>query len=296
MGFSSNCKFIAMKILWMFFVGLLSSGLVCAESNIRLILRGDDMGSAHAANEACIKSYRDGIMKSVEVMVPGGWFPEAVKMLRENPGLDVGVHLCLTSEWEGCKWRPLTYAPSLVDENGYFYPMTSQRKDFPPKTGFLQGSPDLKEVEKELRAQIEMAVKHIPQTSHISAHMGTATATPQLREIVNRLAQEYRLHHEQPQGVRYAAGFTGRSPAERETSLVRLLEQLTPGNWLLIEHPGFDTPEMRGLGHRGYEYVAEERNAVTHAFTSPLVKQVIQKRGIQVMSYAEFYRQARATQ
>ena len=101
---------------------------------IRLIVRGDDIGSSHAANGACIRCYRDGIVRSVEVMVSAPWFNEAARMLNENPQLDVGVHLTLTSEWENCKWGPLTEAPSLVDEQGHFYPMTSQRKGFPPNT------------------------------------------------------------------------------------------------------------------------------------------------------------------
>jgi hypothetical protein len=98
---------------------------------IRLIIRGDDMGSCHSANIACIKSFQEGIMRSVEIMVPCAWFPEAVKMLAENPGLDVGVHISITSEWENIKWGPVSYAPSLTDKNGYFFPMiwpNEQRK------------------------------------------------------------------------------------------------------------------------------------------------------------------------
>ena len=99
-------------------------------AGIRLIVRGDDIGSSHAANEACIRCYRDGIVRSVEVMVCAPWFNEAAKLLRDNPRLDVGVHLTLTSEWENCKWGPLTEAPSLVDAQGHFYPMTRQRRRF----------------------------------------------------------------------------------------------------------------------------------------------------------------------
>jgi len=105
---------------------------------IKLVVRADDIGSCHTSNLACIKCYREGIVKSVEVQVCCPWFNEAVKMLRENPGLDVGVHLTLTSEWENYKWGPLTQAPSLVDAQGDFYPQTAQRPDFPPNTGFLQ--------------------------------------------------------------------------------------------------------------------------------------------------------------
>src|SRR3982751_1129935 len=95
-----------------------------APGEIRLVVREDDMGVAQAVNEACIQCYREGIARSVEVIVPGPWFLDAVRMLKENPGLDVGVHLCLTSEWARVKWRPITRAPSLVDPDGYFFPTT----------------------------------------------------------------------------------------------------------------------------------------------------------------------------
>lgn len=63
-----------------------------------LVVRIDDLGAFHSVNKACIETYRSGIAQSVEVMPVAAWFPEAVKMLRENPGLDVGVHLAITSE------------------------------------------------------------------------------------------------------------------------------------------------------------------------------------------------------
>lgn len=257
-----------------------------AEARVELVVRGDDMGVCQTGNEACIRAYRDGIVRSVEVIVPGAWLLDAVKLLQENPGLDVGVHLCLTSEWERCKWRPLTHARSLADANGFFRPMTSQRKDFPPDTGVLEANPNLAEVEAELRAQIELLRRHVPRVSHVSAHMGTATATPALRAITQRLAAEYHLRLE-GDGVRFAGGFTGRTATERVESLRKLVTQLAPGRWLLIEHPGLDTPEMRALGHLGYEYVAEERDAVTKAFTDPRVREIVKARGIRLMSYAE---------
>ncbi|MCK4748086.1 MAG: ChbG/HpnK family deacetylase, partial [Bacteroidales bacterium] len=94
-----------------------------SQDEIRLLVRGDDIGSTHAANLGCIESYQQGIMRSVEIMVPCPWFPEAVSMLNKNPGLDVGIHITLTSEWENIKWGPLTHAPSISDEDGYFFPM-----------------------------------------------------------------------------------------------------------------------------------------------------------------------------
>jgi len=273
-------KSLAMLGAWL----AVTFGLHGAE--IRLLVRADDMGVAQAIDEACIKTCREGIARSVEVIVPGPWFLHTAKLLKANPEIDAGVHLCLTSEWENCKWGPLTRAPSLADENGYFYPMTSQRKDFPPNTGFLQAKPKLEEVERELRAQIEMAKKHLPRLTHVSAHMGAAMASPELRELTARLAREYGLRLE-AEGVKGLRGFGGKTGAERERSLIELLEKVEAGTWLLVEHPGFDTPELRGFGHLGYENVAEDRAGVTQAFTSPKVKEVIERRGIKLISYGD---------
>ena len=259
---------------------------------IRLLVRADDMGAAQAINEACIQTARDGIVRSVEVIVPGPWFLDAVRLLKENPEIDVGVHLALTSEWERVKWGPLTRAPSLVDENGYFFPMTGPRKDFLPGTSFLESGFKVDEVEKELRAQIELARKHLPRISHVSAHMGAATATPELREITEKLAKEFELGMEsglRMEGVRGAGRWSGstRSPEEKEAGLAELLEKLEPGDWLIVEHPGLDTSEMRNIGHKGYENVAADRAGVTRAFLSPKVKEVIERRKIRLIGYAD---------
>jgi predicted glycoside hydrolase/deacetylase ChbG (UPF0249 family) len=272
---------------------VLSPALACQEparvGEIRLVVRGDDMGVAQTVNEACIRSYNEGIVRSVEVIVPGPWFLDAVRLLKENPGLDIGVHLTLTSEWERVKWRPLTQAPSLVDADGYFRPMTRQRPDFPPDTGFVDANPKPEEVDRELRAQIEMARRHLGgRVSHVSSHMYAARATPALRALTERLAKEYGLRVDDA-GLRLAGMFgNNRSSGEqREESLIKLLERLQPGQWLIVEHPACDTPEMRRIGHKGYENVAEDRANVTRALTSARVKEVVARRKIALISYAD---------
>ncbi len=275
-------------VLWIAGRGLTQTGV--PRGQIKLVVRADDIGSCHTANLACIQCFQEGIARSVEVMVPCPWFNEAAKMLRENPGFDVGVHLTLTSEWENYKWGPVTQAPSLVDEQGHFFPMTSQRPDFPPNTGFLEAKWKIDEVEKELRAQIELAKKMIPQVSHLSSHMNTPTATPQLNALVQKLAKEYKLPIETP-GTQYLpwAVDSKASAEQREAALVKALEQVQPGVWIVVEHPGLDTPEMQGMGHKGYWEVAAHREGVTKAFTSAKVKEVIKKRGIQLVSYHDMW-------
>jgi predicted glycoside hydrolase/deacetylase ChbG (UPF0249 family) len=260
-----------------------------AAMEIRLLARADDMGAAQSVNEGCIEACKSGIARSVEVIVPGPWFLDAVRLLKENPDIDVGVHLTLTSEWERVKWRPLTHAPSLVDADGYFYPMTKQRPDFPPNTGFLDADPKLEEVERELRAQIELAKRHLgDRVSHVSAHMMAAVATPELKALTDRLVKEYGLRTE-PEGLKFAGMFGTNTftSDQREKALINLLEKLQPGDWLIVEHPAFDTPEARGLGHKGYENVAQDRANVRRAMTSERVMKVVKERRIKLIGYDE---------
>lgn len=147
-----------------------------AQNNkIRLLVRSDDMASSHAANVSCIEVATKGISRSVEIMVPCPWFFEAAQLLKQNPGIDVGVHLTLTSEWEGIKWGPITPSPSLADADGNFVAETGQWYNKPYK---------LAEVEAEFRKQIELAIREIPNVTHLSSHMGAPDCKPELKKIV----------------------------------------------------------------------------------------------------------------
>ncbi|HXX93276.1 MAG TPA: polysaccharide deacetylase family protein [Planctomycetota bacterium] len=273
---------------WACILGLVL-GPASQEREIRLLVRADDLGAAHAINEASIKACKEGIARSVEILVPGSWFLEAVRLLKENPEIDVGVHLCLTSEWENVKWRPLTGPSSLTDKDGYFFPMVRQRKDFPPGTGLLEANPKPEDVERELRAQIEKVREHLPRVSHVSTHMGAAVATPEMRAITQKLAQEYRLIAESPgtRGLGWGARKFDQPETQKETALVEILSGLQPGTWMFVEHCGQDGPEMRAMGHTGYSNVAQDREGVTRAFTSAKVKAVLAERGIRLVSYAD---------
>jgi predicted glycoside hydrolase/deacetylase ChbG (UPF0249 family) len=267
---------------------LLSGLLICqASKEIRLIVRGDDMGYSHAANVGCIKAYQEGILTAVEVMVPCPWFPEAVEMLKENPGLDVGIHLTLTSEWKHIKWRPLTHAPSLVDSNGYFYPMVWPDEAFSPDQALGTANWKIEEIQKELKAQIEIALNHIPQCSHLTPHMGFHEISPQVLNLLLRLAKEYNL----TANIRlfplkfldlFQYGFTA---DEKISNGVQTLQRIGPGTYEVVAHPGLDTPEMRAIWHVGAENDPLWRASETSALTSDKLKEIIKKRHIKLIGY-----------
>lgn len=255
----------------------------------RLIIRGDDMGYAHGGNEALIKCYKDGIETSIEVLVPSPWFPEAVQMLAENPTVDVGIHLTLSSEWDNLKWRPVSNCPSLRDADGYFYPMIYPNKNY-PKRSVVENNWQLVDVEKEFRAQIELALKKIPRISHISGHMGCTGMNDEVKSLVRKLAQEYKIDIDLGAKGVTSIGYIGAhaTAEEKIDSFMKMLERLEAGKtYLFVDHPGLDTPELRAIHHIGYEQVAQDRQGVTDCWTNARVKALIKTKGIQLISYKD---------
>jgi len=257
-----------------------------AESSIRLIVRGDDMGMTHAANEAVKLAFRDGILTAVGILVPSPWFEEAARMCRENPSWCVGVHLCVNAEWRDYRWRPVTpwrEVRSLVDEDGYFHPTAES---------FLAAGPVAAEVEKELRAQVELALKRGLDVRYLDTHMDSLERTPELKDVVTRIARDYRLP------ISSQCGEDGRSldiyntpPESKEAVLAEKLRGLGPGLYLLVIHPGLDTPEERAIvdaNPDGLPNVAANRDAEVRAVSSPHIKAIVRERGIALIDYAPF--------
>jgi predicted glycoside hydrolase/deacetylase ChbG (UPF0249 family) len=259
----------------------------CAQQDIRLLVRGDDIGSSHNANLACIESYKNGIERSVEIMVPCSWFEEAVILLNENPGLDVGIHLVLTSEWDNYKWRPLTYAPSITDQDGYFFPMVWPGQNYPENRTLKYSSFDIKEVEKELRAQIDLAMRKIPRISHLSDHMAWTSISPEMETLYDKLAAEYHLETDYS-SLKESGGYDQKDPKKTAVEgFVEMLNGLKPGTYLFVEHPGLNTPEAQGIFHTGNETVATDRQKVTDMFTSPDVIKAVADNKIRLISYKD---------
>jgi chitin disaccharide deacetylase len=258
-------------------------------AEIRLIVKGDDMAAGHGINVATIDAYKRGVLTTTNVIVPGPWFPEAVRLLKENPGLDVGVHLALTSEWENVKWRPLTHATSIVDRDGYFFPIVQPRAGFAAGTSIKESGWKIDEIERELRAQLDMAKRHIPQATYTWNHMGFTSLAPEVQAVVARLSKEYGLVVPSDLGIQMLGRVyeSKDSGAMKTDKLAAKLETIGPGLWEHIDHAATDDPEMRAFGHLGYEWVAADRSAVLEAWTSPKVREVITRRGIKLTNYRE---------
>ena len=206
-----------------------------------VLLRLDDTGMNHSLNMAMEEVIDAGIPFSTSVLFVGPWYQEAVEILKAHPEVSVGVHLALNSEWQDYRWGPVLGAggvPSLVDSVGYFHHSVP---------AFLESDYDLRDVERELTAQVERALRSGLTIDYVDFHMGTAAATPEMRAVVEGIAKDHGL------GISYYFGEASNDlwgdPVDRKTSrlmeIVSDLEADRPN--LVVLHVAELTPAMDAL-------------------------------------------------
>lgn len=155
-------------------------------ADARLVLfHADDVGMLHGGNRAYVELSRAGILKSGSVMIPCPWAPELLALCHDDPALDIGVHLTLTSEFLNYRWSPISTcdpATGLIDEHGYMW--TTVR--------LVQERAKIEAAHGEMRRQIDRALAAGVDITHIDTHMGAAS-TPQLIDAYVALGFEYRV-------------------------------------------------------------------------------------------------------
>jgi len=252
---------------------------------IYLVIRSDDAGMSHSVNMGLQKLIATGLPVSVSVMFPTPWYQETVEMLKRNPAVSVGIHLTLNSEWKNYRWGPVlgrTAVPSLVDADGYF---------FQSAEALHQNHPDLKELENELRAQIQRALGSGLKIDYVDYHMGTAVRYPEFREITERLAREFGLGMSQYFGEtrhdpQYAA-----APANKTDSLLAMVQRLHPQYNLVVTHVGIDDSELGALLDMNKDGalpdMSKNRQGELDALTSSRFRDALAARNIRLLTYRQ---------
>lgn len=253
-----------------------------------VLFRLDDIGMNHSVNVALEQVAKTGMPFSATVLFACPWYQEAVDILKKYPQVTVGVHLALNSEWRGYRWGPVLGkggVPSLADSNGYFLPSTR---------AFLASKYDLGEVERELSAQVERALSSGLKITFIDAHMGMAWATPQLREVMERVAKKYGLGISTYFGESYYT-IWGIAPAAKKSTLLAHLATVPRDSVSLIEvHVAERTPEMEAIfdmnapdQNTADAGVAAHRNAELQALLSPDLAEMVRSGKIRLVTYQQ---------
>ena len=264
-----------------------------------LIVHADDLGMAHSVNAATIKGFESGLVNSGSIMVPCPWFSEIATYARANPQADLGLHLTLTSEWTTFRWGPVTpkdRVSSLLDKNGYFYLTESE----------AAAKADPKEVELEVRAQIERARAFGIQPTHLDSHMGTLYQNKALFEMFLRVAREHKLP------VRVAKEWFSRAdflpsllnpndvfidrildinpavpPQDWAKFYSEAIKKLQPGVTEVVIHLAYDDAEMRGATFEHPDWGAAWRQRDLDFFTSDAFRQLLREQQIKLITWRE---------
>lgn len=240
---------------------------------------------SHSVNMALEKLISSGIPVSVSVMFPTPWYQETVEILKHHPEVSVGIHLTLNSEWKNYRWGPIlgrTAVPSLVDADGYFFQSTA---------ALHQNRPNIGEVEKELRAQIERALHSGLKIDYVDYHMGTAVSTPEFRALTERLAREYGLGMSQYFGEARGNPQYEASPPAKADSLVAMIARLSPGVNLVVTHVGIDNAELGALIDMNTDGalpdMSKNRQGELDAITSERVRTALNARDVKLITYRQ---------
>lgn len=271
------------KLLLLFVLVSAFLSVKAQREKIPLLFRLDDIGMCHSVNMAAKEVLETRMPVSMSVMVPCPWFTEAVEILKQYPHVSVGIHLTLNSEWKNYRWGPVagvTMVPSLIDSLGHFFPSRSK---------LFANNPSLEEIETELRAQIEKALKAGLKLDYLDYHMGAAMQTPETRAIVEKLASEYNLaisrYYDE---VDVEGGYAAPVDNKLDT-LLKKVTQLQPGGTkLFVVHIGLDEPEMvtmEDLNPTGPKEMSKHRQAELRALLTPAFQQLINSERFRIINY-----------
>jgi hopanoid biosynthesis associated protein HpnK len=266
----------------------------------QLIVNADDLGLTPAVNRGVVRAFQDGIVTSASLLVTGSAFEEAVVLARQNPELDVGLHLALVEERAVLGPDVL---PTLVDETGRF---PSSSAEFIRRA--ILGGINWLEVEREIAAQIALFQETGLRLSHLDSHQHLHMFPP-VFQIVRRLARwvenvwirnpagPWRKSPDMPMGrwvqrlglnltclsarrlhdgppLQMPDGMYGFevSGCLTRRALEEILRKIPDGLHELICHPGEDDVATRTrYSHWGYQW-ADELEALTAPETQVVLK------------------------
>jgi chitin disaccharide deacetylase len=242
----------------------------------QLIVNADDFGYTRDVNDGIVHGHRNGILTSTTLMAPGLAFEHAAALARENPTLDVGVHLV------------------LVEAVGY--PKTLAQLTAAVMLGRIP-------IYDRFAGQVRRIQAAGIRPTHLDTHKHTHLL-PQVLDAVARIAEEFRIPWVRRllpapipflqklgqarlarRGCRTADYFAGFEMTGRYNTadLVNLIRRLPDGVTEFMCHPGFCRDELRAAHTR----LKASRQIELDALVSAEVRQAIQESSVSLVRYAD---------
>ena len=290
----------------------------------RLIINADDFGLTAGVNRAIAEAYQRGIVTSTTLMANSGAFEAATAIARADNGgrFSVGCHVVLMDG--GPLLSPDKVPTLLVPRNGATPRFRQSLNDFVIASFRHKLNPD--EIEAEAAAQLNRLQQAGIQPSHFDthkhAHMFPAVLRPLLRAARSRGVTAVRnpfgqvwplpltsLLRTRQVWKRFAQlnvlrNFAGSFRREVETHGLRttdgslgvlatgvldmklftaIVESVPEGTWEFVCHPGYNDAELDQVHTR----LRQSREQELSLLTSPEARELLQRRGIELISYHE---------
>ena len=275
-----------------------------------LLLHCDDAGMCPEANAAVQNYIVNQQINAAAVMMPCPNAKEMIDWAKKYPDADLGVHLTLTSEWKTYRWGPVTNpkkVPGLIDPDGKFYHEVPE----------VVAHASAKEVETEIRAQIDKFIATGRRPSHIDTHMGTLYGSPEYVKVFLKVAEDYHLpaniiNVEVPEVASYfkQAGYpindeviknvasyqlpkldfftsvpTGKTYEEKRENFFKLVKSMPNGLTEIIFHPATLSDNLKSITGSWQQRVWEGE-----LFADPVVLQFFKDKGIIITNWKDIMR------
>lgn len=242
-----------------------------------VVFRADDAGSSPGANVAVRETVLNGVVRNVSVMVPGPYFEQAVPLLSGLTGIDFGLHVTLSAEWDHIKWGPVAAAsrvPSLVDDRGHFTPAPHHLQE----RGF-----SLEQAVAEVEAQLAKGRAAGLTFHYLDEHMGVGWIDGLRDELQALCRREGLLYHGD-------IPYLPNGQTQDVSSLLHAIRRHAITPHVVVAHPGSDDdPVMREftLGTIPAGQILEERAQDRRVLTDPLIIAAARSGEIRSLTYLE---------
>ena len=287
----------------------------------RLIVNADDLGLTAGVNRAIAEAHQRGIVTSTTLMANSRSFTGAAEWSRAaSDGISVGCHVVLM---DGEPVLPAEKVPTLLEPNNDGTRRFRDSLNHFVIASFRHKM-NSDEIEAEAAAQIERIQQSGIQPSHFDthkhAHMFPAVLRPLLRAAkargvpavrnpfgqvwplpLSNLLRTQRLWKRFAQlnvlrklggsfraevaahGLRTTDGSLGvLATGSLDLKLFSaMIEHMPEGTWEFVCHPGYNDAELDGVRTR----LRQSREQELALLTAPEVKQLLARRGIELISY-----------
>jgi len=268
-----------------------------------LIIHADDAGLSNSQNRAIIESLKNGLVNSYSIMTPCPCFDEIGDFAKSNPQYDYGIHLTLTCEWESYKFGPVSpieSVKSLVNEDGYFYKTRNELKAFA----------DIKEIKKELNAQIQKAFDYGLNPTHIDSHMYSVGINTECFNLYKELEKVYKIPILINDELLKMVGLDPKRNIKENDFVIEnmclgnysqfsndklksyyldFIQNITGGLSIILIHPAYDDNEMKSITINHPNFGSKWRQIDFDVFNDKRMISEIKKNEIQLISWRDLY-------